>query len=149
MTANQNITGAKATVIVSSRLLLGFVFIYASFEKIIDPVIFSSTIDLYKATPTSINNLVALILPWIELLLGVSIILGIYLDGAIILTIILLIWFIFILSQALLRGINLDCGCFNLADKTNEIDLRIKMIYRIVQDLVFLALAFLIKYRDK
>ena len=64
MNGNQNIKGVKVAVIVFFRLLLGLVFIYASFEKIMDPVTFSLTIDLYKATPISINNLVALIIPW-------------------------------------------------------------------------------------
>ena len=137
------------TIILIARILLGSIFIYASISKIIDPKVFSDSIDNYHITPAIINNLVAIILPWIELILGISLILGIYLDGAIVLTILLLIWFIFILSQALFRGIDLECGCFDLADKKNDLDLRIKMIYRIVQDFVFLVLAFLIKYRDK
>ena len=61
-------------LIVGCRLILGAVFIYASYSKIIDPSKFSSTIDLYKATPISINNLIALIVPWVELLIAFGLI---------------------------------------------------------------------------
>ena len=60
------------------------------------------------------------------------------------------LWFIFILTQALFRGINLDCGCFDL-DSANleDSELRIKMIRRIVEDLLFLSLAYLINRRSR
>ena len=59
-------------------------------------------------------------------------------DGAVNLTIGLLVWFIFILMQALLRGIDLNCGCFDLLEKSNDVNLRLEMINRIVQDIIFL-----------
>ena len=61
-------------IIVGCRLILGAIFIYASFDKIVNPKDFSDTINLYKATPISINNLIALIIPWIELLIGFGLI---------------------------------------------------------------------------
>ena len=50
-----------------SMCYLGYVFISASLDKIMDPVSFSKSINNYEITPYWINNLVALILPWIEL----------------------------------------------------------------------------------
>ena len=47
-----------------ARLTLAFVFIYASIDKIIDPVSFSDTIDNYHITPYQLNNIAALIIPW-------------------------------------------------------------------------------------
>ena len=69
-------------IIFVSRLILGIVFIYASIDKIIDPVSFSDTIDNYHISPYSLNNLAALIIPWIELLIGICLIFGIYIEGA-------------------------------------------------------------------
>tara|TARA_Y100001970_G_scaffold88829_1_gene112126 strand:+ start:3872 stop:4327 length:456 start_codon:yes stop_codon:yes gene_type:complete len=137
-------------IIFVSRLILGIVFIYASIDKIIDPVSFSDTIDNYHISPYSLNNLAALIIPWIELLIGICLIFGIYIEGASSIAIFLLLFFIFIISQALARGINIDCGCFDLNSKNLEdVDLRIKMIRRIVEDFLFLALAFLINIYNK
>ena len=41
------------------RVILGIIFIYASIDKIIDPLKFSNTIDNYHITPVSLNNLAA------------------------------------------------------------------------------------------
>ena len=127
------------------RIFLGIIFIYASIDKIIDPLKFSDAIDNYHITPIQLNNLAALIIPWIELVVGVFLILGIYVRGSSLIVISLLIWFIFILSQALVRGINVNCGCFNLAEQVNDVNLRADMIKRIIEDVVFILMAFLVK----
>ena len=127
------------------RIFLGIIFIYASIDKIIDPLKFSDAIDNYHITPIQLNNLAALIIPWIELVVGVFLVLGIYVRGSSLIVISLLIWFIFILSQALVRGINVNCGCFNLAEQVNDVNLRADMIKRIIEDVVFILMAFLVK----
>ena len=133
-----------------SRFILGIIFIYASIDKIIDPTKFSDTIDNYHITPYFLNNLSALIIPWIELLIGLCLLLGVFLNASSFIAILLLIFFIFIITQALIRGININCGCFDL-DATNLEDsaLKIKMIRRIVEDILFLGLAFFINKEYK
>ena len=132
-------------VILLSRFVLGIIFIYASIDKIIDPISFSSTIDNYHISPYSLNNIAALVIPWLELIIGVFLICGIFINGSSFIAILLLLFFIFILTQALLRGINVDCGCFDLnADTLEDSQLRIKMIRRILEDILFLGLAFII-----
>ena len=121
------------------RLILGGVFIFASIDKIINPLDFSDAIDNYHITQIEINNLAALIIPFIELVIGVCLIFGVFIDGAILIAILLLIWFIFIISQALFRGIDLHCGCFDLSEKAiNDGNIKIEMIKRIIEDFVFL-----------
>ena len=128
------------------RAILGIMFIYASIDKITDPLTFSNAIDNYHITPIAVNNLAALLIPFIELAVGICLIFGIFIDGAIFIVIILLIWFIFIISQALFRGIDLHCGCFDLSDKAiNDGNVKLEMIKRIIEDFVFLIIAFLIK----
>ena len=53
---------------------LSFTFIAASLDKILDPYSFSDSIIDYEITPYWINNLVALVLPWIELICGLLLI---------------------------------------------------------------------------
>ena len=60
------------------RIILGVVFIYASYDKILDPASFSSTIHNFHVTPIYIENLAALIIPWLELIVGVFLILGVF-----------------------------------------------------------------------
>ena len=127
------------------RIFLGVIFIYASIDKIVDPIKFSDLIDNYHITPVKLNNLAALVIPWIELVVGVFLVLGIYIRGSSVIVIVLLLWFIFILSQALARGINVNCGCFNLAEQVNDVNLRADMIKRIIEDIVFILMAFLVK----
>ena len=131
-----------------SRFILGAVFIYASLDKIADPIAFSTNIDNYHITPIAINNLAALIIPWVELILGLCLITGVLLDGASILTMALLVFFIFIISQAYVRGISLNCGCFKTAVDPGLGDLRQDMLWRIFEDILFLGLAVIVYFRD-
>ncbi len=131
------------------RLVLGIVFIYASYDKIIDPKSFSDTIHNFHVTPIAVENLAALIIPWIELIVGVFLIIGVFLEGATSITIGLLIFFIVILSQAVFRGIDVHCGCFKAEADAGVTDLRFGLIKRIIEDFILLAMAFVVRMRNK
>ena len=93
------------------RCLLGLVFVYASYDKILDPGKFARDIANYHIVPFGLENSIAIILPWLELLIGAGIILGIFLDGSVVLSGSVLILFIFMIFQAMMRGFNIECGC--------------------------------------
>ena len=135
-----NIMNTKFITLVC-RYFLGIIFIYASFSKIIDPISFSSNIDNYHITPIAINNLVALIIPWIELFIGLGLIFNKYIKGSIVIMIFLLILFIIMISQAYFRGIDLHCGCFKSIQSSNIKDLKADMLKKIAEDIVFLCMA--------
>ena len=128
---------------------LGFTFIAASLDKIIDPYSFSTSITDYQITPHWISNLVALILPWLELICGLLLIASCFkfirkfelIDFSNDLIILMLLWFIFILTIAWLKGLDIDCGC-GLAEKTTPFD-------RLKEDIALLLAAFIIKFRDR
>ena len=133
------------------RIILGIVFIYASYDKILDPAAFSKNIHNFHTTDNLVwvENLVALILPWLELIVGVFLIFGVFLEGSTSITIGLYIFFIIILSQAVFRGIDVHCGCFKTEADAGVTDLRMELIKRIVEDFVLLGMAFVIKYKNK
>ena len=140
---NKKIEFNSAIFISYLRLIIGGIFIYASLDKIADPYTFSKAIDSYEFSSllgiSFLNNILALTLPWLELILGVFLILGIYTDEVINFIIILMIFFIIMLSQAYFRGIELqDCGC-GLNEST--------IVGDIIRDLVLLFICFLIKFR--
>ena len=126
---------------------MGTVFIYASYSKILDPVSFSTDIHNYGVTPFYIENLISLILPWVELFIGLGLISGLKYEASLDLSIYIMILFIFLITQAYLRGKSIDCGCFlsdiSLEDAATK---RFDMLKRIVEDIVFLILLFTLKY---
>ena len=97
--------------ILITRILLGLIFIIASIDKIIDPAGFARDISNYHFVPFGFENIIAIILPWLELFIGLGLILGIMVDGASVISGILLILFIILIFQATIRGFNIDCGC--------------------------------------
>ena len=133
------------------RVILGITLIYASYYKILDPEAFSKNIHNYHITDNLIwvENLVALILPWLELIVGVFLIFGVFLKGSTSITIGLYIFFIIILSQAVFRGIDVHCRCFKTEADAGTTDLRIELIKHIFEDIFFLGMAFMIKFKDK
>ena len=121
------------------RLLVGLVFIIASYDKIIDPAQFARDISNYHIIPFGLENLIAIILPWIELFLGLGIVIGIFIDGSSFLSGTLLVLFILLIFQAMLRGFNIECGC---GLKEGE------MVgwSKILENIVFLGASYIVFY---
>lgn len=95
------------------RLLLGAVYLYASYEKILNPQAFAQAVYNYQILPDSAVNLAALILPWLEALLGLCLIAGLWLPGATVVSTGLLAIFIGALVFNQMRGLDIYCGCFS------------------------------------
>ena len=93
------------------RILLGLIFIYASYDKILDPGKFARDISNYHVVPFGLENSIAIILPWLELIIGLGIIFGVYINANTFISGGLLALFIVLIAQAILRGFNIDCGC--------------------------------------
>lgn len=102
----------RARVLLATRLVLGAVFIYASADKILYPAAFAETIYNYQLLPLSFIPAVAVWLPWVELLLGVCLVVGVWQPGAVFTANILLLAFMGALIFNLTRGLDIDCGCF-------------------------------------
>jgi len=94
------------------RVFVGGVFVYASIDKIIHPGQFADMVYNYRMLPYFIINFFAVILPWIELVIGLCLILGPFSDAASAVTGALLIMFIISSAAALVRGLDISCGCF-------------------------------------
>lgn len=95
-----------------SRIVIAFVFIYAGAEKISDPNSFSQAIYNYRIFPNEMINIFAIILPWIELVSGILLLFGISVkeNSAIIGSLLLI--FIILIGISMLRGLDINCGCF-------------------------------------
>ena len=98
-------------IVLIFRLTLGAMFIYVSLDKINDPVTFSDDIRAYQIVPFGFENSLAIILPWLELLTGIGLVIGVMVDGAALISMGLLVVFIIAISSAIFRGFNIECGC--------------------------------------
>lgn len=94
------------------RLYLGVVFLMACAHKIAHPEVFALDIAAYDFLPFQLVNLLAIILPWVELAVGVMLIVGFRARAATLLMLLMLVSFMIPLAVALARGLDLSCGCF-------------------------------------
>lgn len=124
--------GSRPALIVS-RLILGGLFIYASIDKIAHPDQFAEIVYNYKLMPGFTVNLMAIVLPWLEMIAGLFLVLGIWVkDSAGILGALLLV-FLVAISINLARGLDFNCGCFSTAGHEKS-----SAVLLLVRDLVLL-----------
>lgn len=102
------------------RLFVGVAFIWASFYKIVEPALFARSIWYYHMVPGDLINLMALLLPWVELIVGVCLIVGVYYRGAVLLVNLMVVMFMIALISAAARGLDIDCGCFKPGKESTE-----------------------------
>jgi uncharacterized membrane protein YphA (DoxX/SURF4 family) len=98
---------------VTARLILAGVFIYAAYDKILRPAAFAEAVYNYQILPDSVVNITALVLPWLELVLGFLLLAGIWIPGAVIWVNLLMVTFLSAMAFNLARGLDIHCGCFS------------------------------------
>lgn len=94
------------------RIIIGFVFIYASVYKVANPEEFAKSIENYMIFPLFLVNIIAILLPWLELILGLFIIFGIFIKASSFLLSINMFAFTLLVLITIIRGIDIGCGCF-------------------------------------
>ena len=98
-----------------ARIAVAAVFLGACLAKIRDPELFALAVNRYRILPGEFVNLVAIVLPWIELTSGLAVLAAparLRAAGALIIAGMLTVFTIAI-SLNLLRGIEASCGCFS------------------------------------
>ena len=102
----------------AAQIVLGLLFLAASLAKIVDTGSLAKEVHNFHLVPLWSEHLLAMVLPWIELLAGLALVLGIrpragaWVAGA------LLVVFTIGVASAMARGLNFHCGCFGTADST-------------------------------
>lgn len=114
------------------RLFIGFIFIYAGTEKILNPADFAQTVDNYKIVPFPLVNFFAILLPWVEVLAGIFLILGLFIRGSSLIFLVLLFIFSLAISVNIIRGVDISCGCHTPWDATDKIGIK-----KLIEEVVF------------
>jgi putative oxidoreductase len=104
----------------AARWILGGIFVYASYNKIVSPADFAKIIYGYDLFPAALINLIAILVPFLELVAGIALIIGFYPRSAALIVNAMLLVFISALSINLIRGHEFDCGCFSINDKNQK-----------------------------
>jgi hypothetical protein len=94
------------------RLALGCLFLWSSLPKIHQPYGFLSAVYEYELVGPKLGMLVAMTLPWLELLVGMCLLGGIFVSGALLASAAMAAMFTFVIASALYRGLDISCSCF-------------------------------------
>lgn len=96
-----------------ARLVPGIVFLYAGITKVVNVQAFALNIDAYQLLPELwMSDVLAYILPVVEIVAGLLLIVGLLTRGAAAVTLLMLLAFIGGIGWVWSQGINIDCGCF-------------------------------------
>lgn len=123
------------------RIVLGAMFLYSGFFKILDPVSFGRTIGMYQLVPDIILPYFALTIPLLELTLGLLLSLGYQVRPASFISLLMMLVFSAAISFNLIKGRDFDCGCFELA--RFGINERISF-WLVVRDLILASICYLL-----
>jgi uncharacterized membrane protein YphA (DoxX/SURF4 family) len=96
----------------AARLGLAAVFLISGVIKAIDPDATYVAVRAYDVLPKAGVELVAGVLPWFEIVLGLLLLAGIATRAVAVVSAGLLLVFVAGVTQAWARGLSIDCGCF-------------------------------------
>ncbi len=126
----------KEKIFIILRIALGILFIWASWDKILDPKGFVRVVQNYAILPPILANFTAIVLPWIEAVSGILLISGYYIRGSAAIVSGLMLVFMSALAWNMYRGIDVTCGCFS-----NELKAAATgdYVYEILRDILILG----------
>ncbi len=121
----------------AARLIVGGVFLWLAFSKLADPILFLKNVREYHLLPESppiFINLTAVALPWVEIVCGVLLVIGLWIRPAALIALGMLLAFtpaIFARAVGVYNAggiafcaIEFDCGCgtgaINICKKLGE-----------------------------
>ena len=122
-------------VVRACRIAIGVIFLAAALPKIGDTASFAKQVHNFRMVPIALENLFAMCLPWIALVIAMALLLGIRARAGALLASGLMVVFIVAIAQAVARGLDIECGCFGTADASSV------GLTKLAEDFVMLALA--------
>ena len=98
--------------VLTARVLLGGLLLLSSAGKLDDPLPFAASIENYRLVSGTIATVLATVLPWMELLCGISLLSGVLIQGSSLLAGGLLSAFTIAVLTGIVRDLDISCGCF-------------------------------------
>jgi uncharacterized membrane protein YphA (DoxX/SURF4 family) len=129
---NPRILGAAVLVV---RVVLGGIFVVAGASKVGHAAEFAQQIAAFRLLPQPVIAPMALGLPFLEIMLGGYLVIGLFTRAAAWVAALLLLMFDGAIASAVVRGMTLNCGCFGTHDTT------VTTWAEVARDAVFVLLA--------
>ena len=130
-----------------SRLILGVVLLVAGGLKIGNLPKSAMAVRAYELLPVSLANFLGYTLPWIEIGLGLLLIVGVTVKISGALGTLTMLAFIIAIAQAWARGLSIDCGCFGGGGAIDPEDT--KYLSEIIRDIGLMALGIFLYFYPK
>ena len=128
-------------VVLVVRVVLGAIFLVAGASKVGHAAEFAQQIAAFRLLPQPVIAPMALVLPFLELLLGGYLVIGLFTRVAAWIAALLLLAFDGAIASAVVRGMTLNCGCFGTHDTT------VTTWAEVARDAVFVLLALFVALR--
>ncbi|MFQ5601120.1 MAG: MauE/DoxX family redox-associated membrane protein [Candidatus Krumholzibacteriia bacterium] len=136
---------AAGAVLLLLRLGMAAVFVGAAVPKIAEPDLFALAVHNYQMLPAWGVNGMAIALPWLELVIGLCLGLGIWRRASALIMAVLMVVFMIALASAKARGLDIACGCFEVGAEAEHSSL----VLDVLRDLAFLAGAVILVRWDE
>lgn len=94
------------------QIATGLLFLAAGLAKIGDLATFAGQLHNYRIAPIWSENLLAMTVPWIEVVAGLALVVGIRPRSGAVLATAMLAVFTLAVAAAWARGLDFECGCF-------------------------------------
>lgn len=120
------------------RLACGFIFLYASQDKLGEAEKFTGILKEYHVLPSLLIPLAAVVIPWLEFFTGVCLIAGFKWRGAALLFCALMGIYSLALGWNLAHGVEMNCGCFSM-DSTQK-----TTWFSVLRDILFFIMGFIV-----
>jgi len=130
-----------------ARLILGGVLLVAGALKVGNLQKSAMAVRAYELLPTTIANFLGYVLPWLEIGLGLLLILGVAVSISGLFGAIIMFAFIIAIAQAWARGLSIDCGCFGGGGPIDPS--QTKYLSEIIRDIGLLGLGIFLYYFPK
>ncbi len=125
------------------QIAIGAIFAYAALNKLGDLPAFAKQIHNFRILPVAAENLVAMTLPWMEIVAALALILGVRARSGGVVVAGMLAVFTVAVILAILRGLSIECGCFGKASASTV------GAVKVAQNLGMLALALIASVRAR
>jgi uncharacterized membrane protein YphA (DoxX/SURF4 family) len=130
------------SIVAFFRISLGSLFIYSGLFKVLNPAVFENALKAYNIFPDKLAEFVLIVFPFVEIILGILLVLRVFIGIVGSITIILLMFFVIIAIVGVFKGSGDGCGCFSASFFLNFHD-PTKIVIRDLILAVFAILVFM------
>jgi len=123
------------------RWLIAAIFIFAGAGKIFDPANFAQQVDNYRLLPFFMVTLMAIVLPWLEVLCGILLLHNRYKTPAAFIVLLMCFMFLLAIGSAVIRGLDISCGCFSVDSQATKVGFK-----RLIEDVFLFGGVFLLYF---